>query len=433
MEWKTHIDRNTYTAEQAAQAVTSGDRVVIGHAAGSPEAVLKALVARAAELSDVEIVHMVALNDCVYCRPEYENNFHFNGLYLSQGTRDAVSAGRADYTPVFFSQIPRLFRDNLLPVDVAILTVSPPNAEGKVSLGVSVDYTLEAARCAKRTIAVVNRNMPYIAGGALLDVTKIDRFVFSNDALLQLNPPKLGAIEQEIGNHIAALIEDGDCLQLGIGAIPDAVLSAMQDKRHIGIHSEMISDGVMQLVEKGVVTGARKTIHKGKIVITFAMGTERFYKWLDHNPAVEGYPVDYVNDPRVIGQNDNLVAINSAVSVDLLGQVAADTIGPKQYSAVGGQVDFVRGARFSKGGRNVIAMPATAAKGTVSRICHMLLPGQAVTTTRNDVDYVVTEYGVASLMGKTNAHRARALIAIAAPGFRESLEREARDLYGLRL
>ena len=432
MDWQKHIKENTLTAAEAAKLVKSGDRVVTAHAAGSPEEILKALMDRAAELRRVEIVHMVALNDSPYCRPEFEENFHFNGLYLSGGTRAAVAEGRADYTPIFFSQIPELFNDEFLPVDVALITVSPPDSQGKVSLGVSVDYTRKAALSAKLTIAAVNPNMPFI-GGALLDVADIDRFVFSDVPLLPLKPPAIGPVEKAIGGHIAELIKDGDCLQLGIGAIPDAVLSFLGDKKDLGIHSEMISDGVMGLVQKGVVNCTRKTLHHGKIVIAFAMGSKDFYTWLDHNPMIEAHPVDYVNDPRVIGQNDNLISINSALSVDLLGQVAADSMGPKQFSGVGGQVDFVRGARFSKGGRSIIAMPATAAKDTISRICGSFGQGQPVTTSRHDVDKIVTEHGVASLRGKTNVERARALISIAAPEFREGLLREARDIYGWRV
>lgn len=433
MDWQKHIKDNTLTPAEAVGIVKSGDRVVTAHAAGSPEDLLKALMARASDLRNVEIVHMVALNDSPYCKPEYEQNFHFNGLYLSGGTRTAVAEGRADYTPIFFSQIPALFRDESLPVDVALITVSPPDSQGKVSLGVSVDYTKQAALAAKTTIAAINPNMPYIGGGALLDVTDIDRFTLSETPLLELTPPTIGPIEKAIGGHIAELINDGDCLQLGIGAIPDAVLSFLGHKKDLGIHSEMVSDGVMGLVHKGVITCGRKTLHPGKIVITFAMGGKVFYKWLDHNPMIEGYPVDYVNDPRIIGQNDNLISINSALSVDLLGQVAADSMGPKQFSGVGGQVDFVRGARFSKGGRSIIAMPSTAAKGAVSRICGSFGQGQPVTTSRHDVDKVVTEHGVASLRGKTNVERARALIAVAEPEFRENLMQEARDIYGWRL
>ncbi|MDR3176679.1 MAG: hypothetical protein LBU06_09135 [Desulfovibrio sp.] len=432
MNWRKHIADNTTTAEKAVENIASGNRVVTGHAAGSPECLISAMVARASSLRNVEISHMVTLNDSPYCRPDYVENFHFNGLYLDKATRVAVAEGRADYTPIFFSQIPVLLRDESFPVDVALLTISPPDDQGRVSLGVSVDYTMQAALEAKTTIAVVNKHMPYITGGALLDVMEIDRFVFSDEPLLELTPPTIGAVEKAIGNNIAQLIKDGDCLQLGIGAIPDAVLNALGDKRDLGVHSEMISNGVMELVEKGVINCARKTLHEGKIVITFAMGSKAFYEWMNNHPMIEAYPVDYVNDPRVIGRNDNLVSVNSALSVDLFGQVAADSVGPKQFSGVGGQLDFVRGARFSKGGYNVIAMPATAVKGTVSRICACFDKGQPVTTTRNDVDYIVTEYGVAALWGKTNVKRAEALVSIAAPEFREGLARQARDAYGWR-
>jgi 4-hydroxybutyrate CoA-transferase len=433
MDWQEHISRNTVSAQEAVRAVKSGDRVVFGHAAGSPESLVRALVERGPSLNGVEIVHMVALNDSPYCRKEYAQNFRFNGLYLSGGTRDAVAEGRADYTPTFFAKIPALFRDGILPVDVALITVSPPDDQGKVSLGVSVDYTLQAALSAGLTIAEINANMPYVGGGALLDVKEVDTFVRSPDPILELSPPRIGEVEKAIGRHIAALIRDGDCLQLGIGAIPDAVLHSLDGKKDLGIHSEMISDGAMVLVKKGIITGSRKTLHPGKIIVTFLMGSKEFYQWADHNPLIEGYPVDYVNDPRVIGQNDNLVSINSALSVDLLGQVAADSMGPKQFSGVGGQVDFVRGTSFSKGGRSIIAMPSTASKGAVSRICGAFGRGQPVTTSRHDVDTVVTEHGVAELKGKRNLARARALIAVAAPEFREGLEREALEIYGWRV
>ena len=433
MNWQNHIQSNTITAAQAAAKIQSGNRVVTGHAAGSPEILIKSLIDRASELENVEIMHMVALNDSPYCKPEYEKNFHFNGLYLSGGTRAAVAEGRADFTPVFFMKIPELFSSGAIPIDVALITVSKPDAQGKVSLGVSIDYTKAATLNAKTTIAIINPNMPYVGGGALIDATEIDFFVEDNTPLLELKPANIGPIEQAIGQHIAGLIQDGDCLQLGIGAIPDAVLSALHDKKNLGIHSEMISDGVMALVESGVINGSKKNLHPGKIIINFAMGTKRFYEWLNNNPMVEGYPVDYVNDPRIIGQNDNLISINSALSVDLLGQVAADSMGTKQFSGVGGQVDFVRGASFSKGGRSIIAMPSTAAKGTVSRICGSFVPGQPVTTSRHDVDTIVTEHGVASLRGKTNIERARALISIAQPEFREQLEKQAREIYGWRI
>ncbi|MDR2604486.1 MAG: hypothetical protein LBC55_03925 [Desulfovibrio sp.] len=433
MDWQQHIARNTVTPEKAVQSVKSGDRVVFAHAAGAPESLVKALVAAGPSLRNVEIVHLVALNDSAYCKPEFAENFRFNGLYLSGGTRAAVAEGRADFTPVFFMEIPGLFRDGVLPVDVALVTVSPPDDQGRVSLGISVDYTRQAVLSAKLTIAEINTNMPYIGGDAILDAEEVDIFVKSGDPLPELTPPAVGGVESAIGRNIAGLIADGACLQFGIGAVPDAVLHSLGDKKDLGIHSEMLSDGAMALVEKGVITCKRKTLHPGIIVIAFAMGSKKFYKWLDHNPMIKGYPVDYVNDPRVIGQNDNLVSINSALSVDLLGQVAADSMGPRQFTGVGGQVDFVRGARFSKGGRSIIAMPATASKGKISRVCAALVPGQAVTTSRHDVDTIVTEHGVAELRGKHNLNRARTLLAVAAPEFREGLAREAFEIYGWRL
>ncbi|MDL2210797.1 hypothetical protein LJC26_08355 [Desulfovibrio sp. OttesenSCG-928-O18] len=433
MSWQDHIKQNTVTADEAVKVIKSNDRVVLGHDAGAPVVLSEAMVRRASELRNVEVAHMVALDPCTYSKPEYAENFHYSGIYLCGPTRAAVAEGRAEFIPLFFSQFPVLLRDPSFPIDVAMITVSTPDAQGRVSLGVAVDYTLQAALSAKTTIALVNPNMPYIGGGALIDVKEIDMFVFDDPMLPESIPLAIGETEQAIGNNIAELIPDGACLQLGIGGIPDAVLAALGDKKNLGIHSEMISDGVMNLVEKGVVNCSQKQIHQGKIVITFAMGTTKFYKWLDKNPMVEGYPVDYVNDPRVIGRNDNLISINSCLSVDMLGQVAADAMGTKQFSAVGGQVDFVRGASFSKGGISIIAMPSRAAKGKVSRICGAFAPGQAVTTSRHDTQYIVTEYGVARLWGKTNNDRATALINIAAPEFREELAKEARDIYGFKV
>jgi len=333
-------------------------------------------------------------------------------------------------TPLLFHEIPLLFRDNVLPVDVALVTVTPPDKLGFVSLGISVDYTKQAALSAKTTIVAVNPAMPFIGGDSFLHVTDIDYFVETGEPLIELQPPKIGDVEKAIGGHVAELIKDGDCLQLGIGAIPDAVLSFLAEKSDLGIHSEMISDGVMNLTEAGVVTCRKKTLHPNKIVINFAMGTKKFYEWMDSNSMIEMYTVDYTNNPFVIAQNDNMVAINSALSVDMLGQVAADALGTRQYSGVGGQVDFVRGAARSRGGRSIIALPATAAKGSQSRIVASLAPGEAVTTSRNDVDYVVTEFGSAKLKGKTVRQRAEALIGIAHPKFRDQLKQQRKELFG---
>ena len=421
MNWKDYYESRQIDLHAAASLVKSGDRVVAAHACGSPEPLLDALVQRAGALNQVEIVHMVSMGKSTYCKLENVSSFHHNSLFAGGNTRAAINEGRADYTPCFFSEVPWLFRDGTLPVDVAMITVTPPDKVGNVSLGVSVDYTRQAALSAKKVIAEVTPHMPRTFGTSCLHVTEIDHFVLSERPILEIRIPEIGVLEQAIGSHAAQLIRDGDCLQLGIGAIPDAVLSFLDGKNDLGIHSEMISDGVMRLTEAGVVTCRRKNLHNSKIIITFAMGTRNFYNWLDNNSMIACYPVDYTNNPFIIAQNDNMVSINSAIAVDLLGQVAADTLGAQQFSGVGGQVDFVRGARRSKGGRSIIAMPSTAAKGKVSRIVTNLEPGQAVTTSRNDVDYVVTEHGIAHLRGKTVRQRAETLIEIAAPEFREVL------------
>jgi 4-hydroxybutyrate CoA-transferase len=429
MNWKDYYREKTVTADQAAGMVKSGDRLVAGHATGSPETLLEALVANSSDLEDVEIVHMVSMGKSLYCRPEYHKTFRHNSLFAGGATRALIAQGKADYTPCFFKDIPGLFKNGMLPVDVAMITVSPPDKSGNVSLGVSVDYTLQAALSAKTVIAEVTPHMPSIPGTSFLHVSQIDAFVETDRQLIAMDPPAIGEVEKNIGANVAELIQDGDCLQLGIGAIPDAVLTFLDGKKDLGIHSEMISDGVMHLAEKGVITCRKKNLHPYKIIITFAMGTPQFYQWLDNNSMVEIYPVDYTNDPFVVAQNDNLVSINSAISVDLLGQVAADTLGTKQFSGVGGQVDFVRGAKASKRGRSIIAIPATAAKGKVSRIVPTLAQGQAVTTSRNDVDFVVTEFGIAQLRGKTVGQRAKALIDIAHPDFKDNLKTEFEALY----
>ncbi len=402
-----------------------------GHATGSPETLLAAMVENSSRLKDVEIVHMVSMGKSDYCRPEHQQAFRHHSLFAGGITRDLIAQGKAEYTPCFFKDIPGLFKENILPVDVALITVSPPDKSGNVSLGVSVDYTLQAALSAKTVIAEVTPHMPAIPGTSFLHVSQINAFVETDRPVITMDPPAIGDIEQAIGANVAQLIRDGDCLQLGIGAIPDAVLNFLDEKKDLGIHSEMISDGVMGLAEKGVITGRNKNLHPYKIIISFAMGTQGFYQWLDNNSMVEIYPVDYTNNPFVIAENDNMVSINSAISVDLLGQVAADALGTRQFSGVGGQVDFVRGARGSKGGRSVIAIPSTAARGKVSRIVPGLDRGQAVTTSRNDVDYVVTEYGIAQLRGRTVKQRARALIEIAHPEFREQLSSDFEALFFL--
>jgi 4-hydroxybutyrate CoA-transferase len=425
----TDIDRKHkdkfVSAAEALRAVKSGDRVVVGHATGEPQALVEALVARASELSNVEIVHMVAMGPARYAQPGMEKSFRHNGFFLGGSTRKAVEEGRADFTPCFFSEVPRLFRSGILPVDVALIQVTPPDADGYCSYGVSADYTQPAAESARIVIAQMNRSMPR-TGGSKIALDAITYVVERDEPVLELKPPQIGDIERRIGENVAGLIPDGATLQLGIGAIPDAVLLFLNDKKDLGIHSEMFSDGVVHLARQGVITNARKTINPGKFVCTFLMGSRVLYDFVDKNPAVELAPVDYVNDPFVIAQHDDMISINSALQVDLMGQVNAEMIGARQFSGVGGQVDFVRGAGRSKGGKSIIAMPSTAAGGKLSRICLEIDRGAAVTTSRTDVHYVVTEFGVADLRGKSLRRRAEALIAIAHPNFRDMLAKACR-------
>lgn len=422
MNWKDTYRQKCASPEEAVRHVKSGDRVVITHATGESTILSDALVGRG-DLENVEIVHMVAMGKAAYCQPGMERQFRHNSLFLGGTTRQAIADGRGDFTPVFFSEIPELFRTRLHP-NVVLLHLSPPDEHGYCSYGVSVDYTKPAAEVADILIAQINRNMPRTLGDSFIHVNDIDFIVEADTPIIELAPPKITDVERAIGEHCASLVKDGDTLQLGIGAIPDAVLLFLKEKRDLGIHSEMFSDGVVELVESGVITNKRKNIHRGKSVAAFLMGTRRLYDYVDNNPEVEMWPVDYVNNPVVIAQNDNLVSINSCVQVDLMGQVVSTSVGLKQISGVGGQVDFVRGANMSKGGRTIMAMPSTAAKGTVSKIVPLIDEGAAVTTSRYDVNYVVTEQGIAELKGRTLRERARALIGIAHPDFRAPLIEE---------
>jgi 4-hydroxybutyrate CoA-transferase len=429
MDWKTEYAGKVVTAAQAMAHVKSGDRVVFAHACGEPLDLVDALVARADELRDVEIVHMVAMGKGEYCKPEYAQSFFHNSLFTGASTREAVKEGRGDYTPVFFHEIPDLFLKGYLPPDVVLVHLSPPDKHGFCSFGISVDYTKPAASVAKTIIAQVNPNMPRTHGDSFIHVSDLDYVVESEQPIIELPPPKIGPIEEAIGKNIASLVGDGSCLQLGIGGIPDAVLLFLDEKNDLGIHTEMFSEGVVDLYERGVITNRHKNLHRDKMVANFLMGTRRLYDFVDDNPMVNMFPVNYVNDPYVIGQNDNVVAINSAIEVDLMGQVVADSMGAVQFTGIGGQVDFVRGAARSKGGKAIIALPSTARRGEVSRIVAKIADGAAVTTHRADVDYVVTEHGIAHLKGKQLRQRAEALIAIADPKFRDELTQFAVEAH----
>jgi acetyl-CoA hydrolase len=411
---------------EALRVLESGARVLLGSGAATPRALLGALCDRAATLRGVEVCHLLTLGDAPYLRPELAGKLRHNAFFIGDNVRAAVQSGLADFTPTFLSEIPALLRGPL-PVDVALVQVSAPDERGFCSLGVSVDIVRAAVDTARLVIAELNPRMPRTHGDAFLHASQISLAVEAEHELPVLERPAVGEVQRAIGRHVASLVRDGDTLQTGIGAIPDAVLAALSDHRELGIHTEMFSDGVVDLVERGVITNSRKSLHPGKLVTSFVLGTRRLYDFVDDNPQLEMHASDYVNDPFVIAKNRHMVAINSALAVDLTGQVCADSIGCKFYSGVGGQVDFVRGAARAEEGRAILALPSTAKGGTVSRIVAELAPGSGVTTTRNDVQFVVTEHGVASLHGRTVRDRVHALVAIAHPTFRDDLLAAARE------
>jgi len=418
--WTNAFREKLTTAERAVERVSSGERVYVHPGCAEPETLVSALLKRGGQLADVEIVHLLTFGNADYVKPEYRGHFRHNALFIGSNVREAVTEGRADYTPIFLCEIERLFTSGQLPLDGALVQLSPPDEHGYMSLGVGVDCTLTAARCARYVIAEVNDRMPRALGDSFLHVSKVSAIVETSHPLAELHPVPFTELQHRIAQNVAALIPDGATLQMGIGGIPDAVLTCLRDRKDLGIHSEMVSDGVIPLIESGVVNGEKKTLHTGKVVAGFVLGTRRLADFIHDNPIFEFHPTSYVNDPFIIAQNENMIAINSALQIDLTGQVCADSIGTTLYSGIGGQVDFVRGAARSKGGKPIIAVPSTAKDGTVSRISP-LLSGAGVVTSRGDVHYVVTEHGVAYLHGKTLRQRAEALIAIADPAFRDQL------------
>jgi 4-hydroxybutyrate CoA-transferase len=422
MSWRDQYRARCTTAAQALQAVPSGGRVWIQSGCGTPSPLVDALVARAPQLRRVELIHMKTLGSADYTRPEYAGIFRHRGLFLGENVREAVAAGRADYTPIFLSEIEDLFTSGALPLDVCLMQVSPPDDHGYVSLGTTVDCTLTATRCAATVIAEVNDQMPRTHGDTFLHVSRISAFVQTSRPLLELPTEPFTELHLRVARHVASLIPDGATLQTGIGGIPDAVLTCLDDKRDLGIHTEMFSDGVIELIEAGILNGERKSLHRGKAVAAFVLGTRRLFDFIHDNPSFEFRPIRYTNDPLVVAQNDRMVAINSALQIDLTGQVCADSIGTRPYSGFGGQMDFIRGAARSKGGVPIIALPSTAKGGSISRIVPVLEPGGGVVTSRGDVHYVVTEHGIAYLHGKTLRERAEALIGIADPRFQAELE-----------
>jgi acyl-CoA hydrolase len=417
------IPINYTTPEEALAVIESGNRVFVQGSAQTPTCMLKALAGQAHKLKDVELVFISVYGDIHVDKPEYVSSFNINSLFVSASIRADVNEGRADYVPVFLSEIPNLFTQGILPIDVAIVQVSPPDKHGYCSLGVSVDVARSAVNTARYVIAQVNSNVPRTHGDSLIHSSRFSAMVECNEPLYEARfGDKVGPDEMRIGEYVASLIEDRSTLQMGIGSIPDAVLRLLTNHKDLGVHTEMCSDGIVELFEKDVINNKYKRIHPNKSVTGFALGTRRLYDYVDDNPAFHFLDIDYVNDPHVIRRNNKMVAINSAIEIDITGQVCSDSIGTYQFSGVGGQMDFMRGAALSEGGKPIIALPSRTAKG-VARIVPFLKPGAGVVTTRAHVHYVITEYGIAYLFGKNLRQRAKALINIAHPDDREALEK----------
>ncbi len=421
MSWETDYKKKLRTSDEALRCVQSGMRVYIQPGCAEPETLVEALMRRGPDVYDVEIVHMMTMGKAPYVAPEMAGHFRHNAVFIGPNVRDAINDGRADYTPIYLSEIEDLFTSGAMPIDVALIEVSPPDSHGFCSLGVGVDTTLTAACCARYVIAQINDQMPRTYGDSFIKVSDIDLIVESSRPLCAMKRPELTSLHVAIASNVAGLIEDGAVLQTGIGGIPDAVLPFLMNRKDLGIHSELVSDGVIPLIEAGVLTGARKNYNPRKIIAGFAIGTKDLFDFVDNNPIFEFHPTSYTNDPLKIARNDNMVAINSAIQIDLTGQVCSDSIGNQFYSGIGGQVDFLRGAAHSKGGKPIIAISSTAKSGEISRIVPMLSPGAGVVTSRGLIRYVVTEYGVAYLHGKSIRERAKALIEIAHPKFRDEL------------
>jgi 4-hydroxybutyrate CoA-transferase len=428
MSWTEQYSQKVVSPEEAVKAINSGDRIFLTGNCSVPSQILAALVERAPKLKDVEIIQALTVASADYVSPEIEGHLRVNTIFISHNTREAVQSGRADFTPVLLSEFPLLFKNKILPINVAVVHLSPPDPHGYCSFGVEVGLSKTAAECADIIIAEVNEQMPRTLGDSFIHVSALDYIVPVDYPLpeLPMGEDKPSEKVEKIAAYIADLIPDEATMQMGIGAIPDAVLKYLFDKKDLGIHTELFSDGVIDLVEAGVITNAKKTLHPGKIIAGFILGTKRLYDWVHNNPLIEFLRTEYVNDPFVVSQNRRMVAINSAIEVDLTGQICADSIGTKLYSGVGGQLDFIYGASRSRGGVPVIALPSTAKD--FSRIVTTLKLGAGVITTRNHVRYVVTEFGVADLYGRTIRERAQALINIAHPDFRDELTTEAQKL-----
>jgi 4-hydroxybutyrate CoA-transferase len=428
MNWLDQYKSNVVTVEEAVGVVKLNDRIFLSGNAATPLILTNALAQRAAELSNVEVNHILLLGDDPLSKPGMAEHFRHNSLFVGPGDRESIAEGISDYVPIHLSQIPALFRDGHIPLDVALVHLSPPDSHGFMSFGAECGASKGAAENAKIVVAQVNERMPRTLGDVFIHVSRVHKIVECSIPILESNLAGSSDIEKKIAEFITPMIEDGATLQLGIGGIPDAVLARIEGKQHLGIHTEMISDGVVNAVEKGIITSQKKTLHPGKVVGTFVLGTQQLYDYVHNNPLFELHPCDYTNNPYNIAQNEKMVSINSCIEVDITGQICSDSIGSKIYSGFGGQVDFVRGAALSKGGKPIIALPSTTKDEKISRIVPQLKSGAGVVTTRADVHYVVTEYGAAFLHGKNLRQRAEALIAIAHPKFRPELEEYLRTL-----
>ena len=421
MTWESEYTRKIKTADEAVRVIESGMRVYIQPGCAEPETLVDAMTRRAPELEAVEVVHMRTMGAARYTAPEMASHFRHKAFFIGPNVREAINSGRADYIPIHLSEVEGLFESGAMPLDVALIQVSPPDSHGFCSFGVGVDTTLTAAKCARHVIAQVNNYMPRTYGDSYIHVSDIDTVVEWSQALCEFKRPVVTDMHVAVARNVAGLIEDGAVLQTGIGGLPDAVLPFLMDRKDLGIQSELITDAVIPLIEAGVITGARKNFKPRKIIVGFAIGTKKIFEFVDNNPIFEFHPTAYTNDPALVARNDNMVAINSAIQIDLTGQICSDSIGTSFYSGIGGQVDFLRGASRSKGGKPIIAISSTTKNGTVSRIVPTLAPGAGVVTSRGLVRYVVSEHGVAYLHGKSVRERAQALIEIADPKFRESL------------
>ncbi len=419
----TNYKNKCTTAADAVSTIKSGDKIFIHANASNPFPLVDALVERAPQLKNVDVFQLLSLGDAKHAEEKYRDSFRVQSLFIGHNTREAVNSGRGDYIPIFMSEIPELFQSKTIDLDVAVIQVAPPDKNGDCSLGLAVEATLAAAMNARYVIAEVNAQMPRTLGNCMVPLDKINKIVETNRPIPELISRPSTDIDKAIAQNIATLVEDQSTVQLGIGSIPNAVIGFLKNKKDLGIHTEMFSDGLLELIEAGVITNKYKTVLPGKIAVSFVLGTKRVYDFVHENQSVEFHPCDYINDPYIICQNRKMVAINSAIEVDLTGQVAADCIGSRLYSGFGGQVDFMRGTARSKGGKPIIALPSTAKNGSISKIVASLTQGAGVVTGRADVHYVITEYGIAQLHGKSLRERAKALIEIAHPKFRADLER----------